>query len=130
MLDTIVTIFHTVLCFLLIITVLLQSGKGGGLASSIGGGLSSASVLGGRSASTFLTKTTAVLATTFMLSCLLQAVTYESGDVPTSATARMLEESGVPVPSPLRNEGAGFLDEPVSEESEETKGEAINEESP
>mgnify|MGYP001227404998 CR=1 FL=1 len=36
--DVLVTIFHTLISFLLIIAVLLQSGKGGGLASSIGGG--------------------------------------------------------------------------------------------
>ena len=118
MMDVLVTIFHTLISFLLIIAVLLQSGKGGGLASSIGGGLSSSSVLGGRSAGTFLTKTTAVLATTFMLSCLLQAGTYDSSDVPTSATERMLEESGIPSPSPLLNEGARFLDEPATDEGE------------
>ena len=123
MVDVLVTIFHTLISFLLIIAVLLQSGKGGGLASSIGGGLSSSSVLGGRSASTFLTKTTAVLATVFMLSCLLQAVTYDSGDVPTSATERMLEESGFPSPSPLLNEGAGFLDEPATDETDSQGGE-------
>lgn len=123
--DVIFTIFHTLLCFVLIIAVLMQSGKGGGLASSIGGGLSSSSVLGGRSAGTFLTKTTAVLATAFMLSCLLQALTYESGEVPTSATERMLEESGVPALSPLLNEGAEFFDAPVSEESEAAGGEDV-----
>ena len=135
MLDVLVTIFHTLISFLLIIAVLLQSGKGGGLASSIGGGLSSSSVLGGRSASTFLTKTTAGLATAFMLSCLFQAVSYDSGELPTSATERMLEESGVPSPSPLLNEGAGFLDEPATEdagsaEGSDTEGETATEQSP
>ena len=118
MLDVLITIFHTLISFLLIIAVLMQSGKGGGLASSIGGGLSSSSVLGGRSASSFLTKTTAVLATAFMLSCLMQAVSYDSGELPTSATERMLEERGFPSPSPLLNEGAGFLDEPATNEGE------------
>ena len=123
MFDVLVTIFHTLISFLLIIAVLMQSGKGGGLASSIGGGLSSSSVLGGRSASSFLTKTTAVLATAFMLSCLLQAVSYDSGDLPTSATERMLQESGIP--SPLLNEGAGFLDEPATDETDSQGGEEV-----
>ena len=112
---------------MLIVAVLLQSGKGGGLSSAIGGGLSSSSVLGGRSASTFLTKTTAILATAFMLICLLQAVTYDSGEVPTSATERLLEESGVPAPSPLLNEGAGFLDEPATDDADEGGAEAAAE---
>lgn len=123
MLDVLVTIFHTLISFMLIIAVLMQSGKGGGLAASIGGGLSSSSVLGGRSASSFLTKTTAVLATAFMFSCLLQAISYDSGDKPTSATERMLQERGFPAPSPLLNEGAGFLDEPAADATKSQGGE-------
>ncbi|MBT4611237.1 MAG: preprotein translocase subunit SecG, partial [Gemmatimonadetes bacterium] len=48
------TIVHVLLCAFLIVAVLLQSGKGGGLSASVGGGLSSSSVLGGRAATTFL----------------------------------------------------------------------------
>lgn len=88
-------LIHVVVCALLVLVVLMQSSKGG-VASSLGGGLSSSSVLGGRSATTFLTKATAVLATTFMLSCLVQSITYRSTSEPTSATERVLKEGGVP----------------------------------
>ena len=104
------TIIHVLICLLLVAAVLMQSGKGGGLAGSIGGGLSSTSVLGGRSASTFLTKATAVLATAFMLICVVQAITYDTPEgVPTTASERMLEESGVPLePAALFNEIDGL----------------------
>ena len=38
--TALLTVIHVVICVLLIIAVLLQSGKGGGLAASVGGGLS------------------------------------------------------------------------------------------
>ena len=94
------TILHVFICLLLVVVVLLQSGKGGGLASSVAGGMSSASFLGGRTASNFLTKATTILATAFFLSCLVQFVSYDSGsDEATSATERMLQQqSTAPVP--------------------------------
>ena len=65
--DILITILHVLICIFLVLAILLQSGKGGGLASSLGGGMSSSSVLGGRSATTFLTKATAVLAGVFFI---------------------------------------------------------------
>jgi preprotein translocase subunit SecG len=59
------TIFILV-SLLMIITILLQSSKGGGLAGAFGGG-GMGTVFGGRGAATFLSKVTAVLATLFML---------------------------------------------------------------
>ena len=112
------TIVHVLLCGLLIVAVLLQSGKGGGLSASVGGGLSSSSVLGGRAATTFLTKATTVLAGAFLVSCLLLAVVYDSGsETPTAASQRLLEEGAVaPVTAPLPFEtGATDAEEPASE---------------
>ena len=99
--DVVVNIFHVTICLLLIITVLLQAGKGGGLAGALGGGLGSSSVLGGRTATTFLTKTTAVLAGTFMVLCLLQSMTYEAPTIDdgTTATERILDQGGAPPPA-------------------------------
>ena len=100
MFEILFTIFHVLICLLLVVTVLLQAGKGGGLAGSIGGGLASSSVLGGRTAATFLTKATTVLATAFMLSCLVQSVAFQTADTtPTTATQRtMAEQQAVPAP--------------------------------
>ena len=91
------TILHVLIALLLVVAVLMQSGKGGGLAASVGGGLSSSSVLGGRTAATFLSKTTSALATAFLVSCLVQSFMWSSSDEqPMTATERMLQEGGVP----------------------------------
>ncbi|MCK4409853.1 MAG: preprotein translocase subunit SecG [Candidatus Eisenbacteria sp.] len=66
---------HIVICLGLIIVVLLQSGKGGGLAGAFGGAGGVGAVFGGQAAATFLTKATRYLAIGFMLSSLSLAVT-------------------------------------------------------
>ena len=97
MIEILFTIFHVLICLLLVVTVLLQAGKGGGLAGSIGGGLASSSVLGGRTAATFLTKATTILATAFMLSCLVQSVAFQTAETtPTTATQRTMAEQQAP----------------------------------
>ena len=116
MIETLFAIFHVLISLLLVVTVLLQSAKGGGLAGSLGGGAASSSVLGGRTAATFLTKATAILATAFILSCLLQSVAFQTSDSGSAtATQRMMEEGGLPVvPAPLGDAGS-LLDEPAVE---------------
>jgi len=119
MIEILFTIVHILICLLLVLTVLLQAGKGGGLAGSIGGGMSSSSVLGGRTASTFLTKATAILATAFIVSCLVQSVAFQTAvTAQTTATQRVMEEGSLPVipPAPL-GEAGSLLDEPVTEEA-------------
>ena len=102
MFEILFTIFHVLICLLLVVTVLLQAGKGGGLAGSIGGGLASSSVLGGRTAATFLTKATTILATAFMLSCLVQSVAFQTAETtPTTATQRTMAEEQVPAAVPI-----------------------------
>lgn len=63
--------FHTLVCALLVIVVLMQSAKGEGLAGAFGGGGSglTGAVFGGRGAATFLSKATTVLAIVFMINC-------------------------------------------------------------
>ena len=102
MFSILFTILHVLICILLVLAVLVQAGKGGGLASSFGGGLSSSSVMGGRTAATFLSKATSILAAAFMLSCLLQSVAYQGGEVdPSTAIERVMEEEGsAPLPPP------------------------------
>ena len=68
---TAMIVFHTLVCILLVIVVLMQSAKGEGLAGAFGGGGSglSGAVFGGRGAASFLSKATTVLAIVFMLNC-------------------------------------------------------------
>ncbi len=61
---------HVIICVGLIVVVLMQSSKGGGLAGAFGGGAFSGAVFGGRGAATFLTKATTILAVLFMISCI------------------------------------------------------------
>ena len=65
---------HILVCGLLIVVVLLQSGKGGGLAGAFGGAGGIGAVFGGQSAATFLTKATRYLAIAFMLTSLVLAL--------------------------------------------------------
>ena len=66
---TLITVFHIVIALLLVITVLLQPGKGGDLGSMFGGGMSD-SIFGSSGAVPFLTKTTRVLAVLFIITSL------------------------------------------------------------
>lgn len=68
-LITLITVFHIVIAILLVITVLLQPGKGGDLGSMFGGGMSD-SIFGSSGAVPFLTKTTRVLAVLFLVTSL------------------------------------------------------------
>ena len=65
----VLTILHIAVCFVLILVVLAQQGKGQDLASAFGGGGSSAA-FGARGAATFMTKFTTGAAILFMLTSL------------------------------------------------------------
>ena len=65
---------HILICVALMVVVLLQSGKGGGLAGAFGGSGGVGAVFGGQSAATFFTKATRYLAIAFMLSSLVLAL--------------------------------------------------------
>jgi len=76
----IVVALHVIVCVALMAAILLQSGKGGGLAGAFGAG-SSQTLFGGRGAASFLSRATTVLAVVFFLTSLtlgLQASRRES----------------------------------------------------
>jgi len=62
---------HVLICFGLMISVLMQSAKGEGLAGAFGGSSLTGTVFGGRGAAPFLAKATTGLAVAFFLSCML-----------------------------------------------------------
>ena len=66
MLYYLVVTLYVMVCSLLIITILLQQGKGGDIANAFGGGTSQA-VFGARSGATLLTRATSVLAALFVI---------------------------------------------------------------
>lgn len=68
-LTWLVVAIHMVVCVALMVVILLQSGKGGGLAGAFGAG-SSQTLFGGRGAASFLSRATTVLAVVFFLTSL------------------------------------------------------------
>ena len=61
-----VTILHVLVCIILVLVVLLQSGKGADLAGAFGGGATQ-TAFGSRGPASFLSKMTTVAAVIFML---------------------------------------------------------------
>src|SRR5258706_9497878 len=64
---------HILVCFALVMVILLQSGKGGGLAGGAFGG-SAQTVFGGRGATDFITRATMILGVAFFLTSLTLAL--------------------------------------------------------
>ncbi|MBU1701619.1 MAG: preprotein translocase subunit SecG [Candidatus Eisenbacteria bacterium] len=85
-------VLHALIALALIIVILLQSGKGGGLSGAFGGGGGAQTVFGGAGAATFLNKATVGLGAAFMLSSLTIAIL--AGGIGTSGPKSVLEETG------------------------------------
>ena len=66
------------------VVILLQAGKGGGLAA-MGGGAAATDVLGGRQATSLLTRATWIAGTVFMVLSLVLAIMSSRSTTPTSA---------------------------------------------
>jgi preprotein translocase subunit SecG len=69
MLVSILTALQVVLCFAIVGLVLIQHGKGADAGAGFGAG-ASGSVFGAGGSATFLSRTTAILATLFFLNCI------------------------------------------------------------
>jgi preprotein translocase subunit SecG len=70
--NTLITVLHVLAAFSLILTVLLQAGKGAAMGSGLGGG-SSQTMFGSSGAGNFLTKLTTGIAILFMVTSLTLA---------------------------------------------------------
>ena len=90
MLQTFINIVHVFVCVVLMLVVLLQQGKGGGMGAAFGG--STAQVFGGRGAGNILTRATAICAAIFMLTSVSLAYLSSSGD--RALRAKVAEEEG------------------------------------
>src|SRR5579862_5877444 len=67
---TFLTFVHVLVCVFLILVVLLQAGKGGGMGIAFGGGGGSQTVFGSSGAGNFLTRLTSITAFVFLLTSL------------------------------------------------------------
>jgi preprotein translocase subunit SecG len=78
-LETPLTALHIFAAVILILIILVQPGKSGGLTAALGGS-GSQQVFGGRGAGNFLTRGTWVLATTFFITSMVLAYLSSSTD--------------------------------------------------
>ena len=77
-LETPIIVVHVIACLFLILVVLLQPGKSGGLGAFTGA--AAQQVFGGRGAGNFLSKTTWVTATVFFVTAMTLAYLSSSSD--------------------------------------------------
>jgi len=87
--DTIVLAIYVLVCVGLIGMILIQQGKGADAGANFGGGSSGASdsLFGSQGSGNFLSKTTAILATTFF--CIALFLSYSSGQKISSKKASL-----------------------------------------
>jgi len=78
LLETPLTVVHALACLFLILVVLLQPGKSGGLGAI--SGAAAQQVFGGRGAGNFLTKTTWATAAVFLVTSMSLAYLSSSSD--------------------------------------------------
>ncbi len=120
---TLIKVVHIVVSLLLVVTVLLQPGKGGDLGSMFGG--TTESIFGASGAVPFLTKVTRVLAVLFMVTSLslgyFSTRGVESSVVKETAPVSLEEKSAA---SPSEQKAS----EVAPANSEKTEGQTSNEE--
>ena len=94
MLFTILIILYVVVCIALVVIVLLQSGKGGGLSGIFGSGGGGQTIFGARTGD-IMTKSTTILAVCFMVFSLVLAVLSSRQS---SSLTEEIEEAGLEMP--------------------------------
>lgn len=102
MLQTILLVTHILVAIALIAIILLQQGRGATAGAAFGGG-ASGTVFGARGSASFLSRTTAVLATVFLGNCLLLAYLATQQSAPISIGQQLEQQAGgttEPAPTP------------------------------
>jgi preprotein translocase subunit SecG len=97
-LQTLAVVFHVLLAFGIIALVLLQRGRGADAGAGFGAG-ASGTVFGSRGSASFLSRTTAVLATLFFVSSLGLSYLFSRQREPTSVVDRVQVEQPAPEPT-------------------------------
>ena len=102
----VITVLYVLVCFLLVLVILLQQGKGGDIANAFGGGASQA-VFGARSGATVLSRATTVFAVLFIVGALVLTIMAQRGpgsvlgSRPGPAPATPAAPQTLPAPEPL-----------------------------
>lgn len=97
MVHTLILVAHIVVAVALIALVLLQQGKGADAGAAFGSGAST-TMFGARGSASFLSRTTAVLATAFFLTSLTLAYFATQTTGPKSVVERVQVEQAVEQP--------------------------------
>ena len=97
MLSVILTAVHVLVCLFLVVVVLMQQGKGGGLQAAFGGSGSDAA-FGARSSATVLTRATTVLGALFMVGSMTLAILGQRGE---SSLLSGVDGPGFQPPAPV-----------------------------
>ena len=105
---------------LMVVAILMQSSKGGGMAGIAGGALAS-SVFGGRATASFLSKATTILSALFMLNCVSMAVISANRESSSSVTQQAVsqEQPVSPVPGVPASTGGEMEAMPTAAPSEQ-----------
>lgn len=96
---TLIMVLHILVSIFLIISILMQSAKGEGLAGAFGGGAFSSAVFGGRGSATFLARATAVLAVIFALTSIGLTFTRNSAGVSSA-----VQKAAGTIPNPAQQQ--------------------------
>ena len=89
----VLTMLHVLICIGLIVSILMQSAKGEGLAGAFGGSGVTGAVFGGRGAATFLSKATTFMAIAFFVSCLVLVFLSPTGGGGSSESSGIQREA-------------------------------------
>ena len=106
MLGIALSTLYVLVCFLLLVVVLLQQGKGGDIAAAFGGSGSQAA-FGARAGATVLTRATTVLGTLFMVGAMVLAIIGQRGP---GSLLSGIEAPAAPAAAPAEPAPAGGPD--------------------
>jgi preprotein translocase subunit SecG len=98
-LQTLAVVFHVLLAVAIVGIVLLQRGKGADAGAGFGAG-ASGTVFGARGSASFLSRTTAVLATMFFLTSLGLTYLFSQRKEATSVVDTVTQEAPAPATTP------------------------------
>jgi len=125
MLYGLVIVVHVIVCLVLILVILLQAGRGGGLSEAFGGNLGQS--IFGTKANVFLTRATSVCAIVFLCTCILLGVMTSRKGKSLIDIQKLLESKELAAAASGDQEGSNLEENDLGEAVEETKDQAPGE---
>ncbi len=114
-----VTLLHIILCFVLMLVILLQPGKGADVGAAFGGGGGSSTIFGPRGAGSFLSQATTIVAVLFMATSVTLAIysnaSLRAGSDVENEIRRLQQEEGEMYTVPEDRQSAAPVELPAEE---------------